>query len=116
MFYQSMPLYLRLTELLQVEYRLVANFPKTYKYCLGKEIITITWNMVDLFIEAQTCPSQSQEDKLMAVRTISQKNDCLKLRVRFCGDLKLISLKQQTKLNQQITEIGKMVGSWLKNA
>jgi len=115
MFYQSMPLYLRLTELLKLEYKLVSNFPKAYKYSLGEEIISLTWNMLDLFIEAQTCPSKRKEDKVVAIRTMVQKNDCLKLRIRFCSELKLASLRQQTKLQQHLTEVGKMIGSWLKN-
>lgn len=115
MFYQSMPLYLRLTELLQVEYRLVANFPKQYKYSLGQDMIAMTWKMLDLFITAQTYPATKKQEKLENIQLINQQHDCLNLRIRFCGELKLISLKQQSRLNESSTEIGNMIGSWLKH-
>lgn len=79
-------------------------------------MLALTWKMLDLFISVQTCDKQSHSQKLTAIRAINQTNDCLKLRARFCGELKLTSLKQQAQLNQQLTEIGKMIGSWLKNA
>ena len=115
MFYQSMPLYLRLLDLLKLEYRLVANLPKQYKYSLGQDIITLTWNMVDLFIEAQTRKTLDKEKKIDLIYCINKCHDCLKLRFRFCGELKLITLRQQTKIDVLTVEIGKMVGCWLKN-
>lgn len=110
-----MPLYLRLLDLLKLEYRLVENLPKQYKYTLGQDILVITWEMTDLFIEAQMCSSLSKQKKLELIHAINQKHDCLKLRFRFCGELKLITLKQQTALDMTTVEIGKMVGCWIKN-
>lgn len=110
-----MPLYLRLTELLKTEYRLVENFPKQYKYSLGEDIVSLTWKMLDLFIEAQTCSACKKQEKIETIHTLNQKHDCLKLRIRFCSELKIVTLKQQSMLNKEVVEIGKMIGSWQKN-
>ena len=110
-----MPLYLRLTELLKNEYRLVSNFSKEYKYSLGQDIVAITWDLVDLFIEAQTSASTAKQRKTEIIQVMNKQHECLKLRIRFCGELKLISVKQQANLNQLTTETGNMIGSWIKN-
>jgi len=111
MFYQNMPLYLQLLDLLKTEYSYVHNLEKEYKYSLGEDILKITWKLVDLFIEAQT----NHQEKRLIVQEIIHKFDCLKLRVRFLTELKQISLQQTTFINGQLVNIGKMIGSWQKN-
>lgn len=111
MFYQNMPLYLQLLDLLKTEYSYVHNLEKEYKYSLGEDILKITWKLVDLFIEAQT----NHQEKRMIVQEIIHKFDCLKLRIRFLTELKQISLQQTTYINGQLVNIGKMIGSWQKN-
>ena len=111
MFYQNMPLYLQLLDLLKTEYCYVHNLEKEYKYSLGEDILKITWKLVDLFIEAQT----NHQEKRIIVQEIIHKFDCLKLRIRFLTELKQISLQQTTFINGQLVNIGKMIGSWQKN-
>ncbi|MFH1895989.1 MAG: hypothetical protein ABH814_00750 [bacterium] len=48
------------------------------------------------------------------VQNLSFRHDLLKLRLRFLSELNLITLKQTAFINDQIVEIGKMIGSWLK--
>lgn len=110
-----MPLYLRLVELLKLEYRLIANFPKQYKYSLGNDMVTITWKMLDSFIETQLHHESKKGRKLAAVQTINQLHASLQLRARFCGEIKLTSLKQQAQFSESLAEIGKMIGAWLKH-
>lgn len=71
--------------------------------------------MIDLFIKAQIVLSKKHEAKKQAVELLSYYQQCLQLRIRFLAELKLVSLKQQARLNEQTVEIGKMIGSWLKN-
>lgn len=115
MYYQSMPLYLRLIELLKQEYKVVGNLPKAYKHSLGQDIIRITWEMIDLFIKAQISLASNKGAKKEAIELLNCNQQCLQLRVRFLAELKLISIRQQSRLNEQTVEIGKMIGSWLKN-
>lgn len=110
-----MPLYLRLIELLKQEYQVVNNLPRAYKYSLGQDIISKTWEMIDLFIKAQIALSNDPIAKKQTIKSINYHQQSLQLRVRFLAELKLVSLKQQARLNEQTVEIGKMIGSWLKN-
>lgn len=109
-----MPLYLQLIDLLKIEYAYVHNLQKEYKYSLGEDVIRLTWNLIDLFIQAQTNGYNCTEKKEI-IGEIAQKFDSLKLRVRFLTELKLISLHQTTYINELLVGIGKMIGSWQKN-
>lgn len=116
MFYQNMPLYVKLVELLRVEYTIFQNLPKAYKFSLGQDVINRTWNIIDLFIIIQTTTTtEGKQTKELVIEQLSQQFDCLKLRVRFLAELKLISLGQSTNMSGYLVEIGKMIGSWQKH-
>lgn len=109
-----MPLYLQLINLLKTEYVYIHNLQKEYKYSLGGDVINITWELVDWFIQAQTNGHNCLEKKRI-VTEIAQKFDGLKLRIRFLTELKQISLHQTACINEQLASIGKMIGNWQKN-
>ena len=116
MFYENMPLYVKLVALLRAEYDIFRNLPKAYKYSLGQDLINRTWNIIDLFIIVQTTTTkEGKSAKELVVEQLSQQFDCLKLRVRFLTELKLITLAQSAHLNSYTVEIGKMIGSWQKH-
>ncbi len=115
MFYQNMPLYLKLVTLLKTEYTIFNNLPRTYKFSLGQDIVDRTWQLIDLFLIAQLKTQGSKRLKLDTIRDINAKFEQLKLRLRFLTELKLISLGQSTALTKEVVEIGKMVGSWQKS-
>ena len=111
-----MPLYLKLVNLLKLEYVIFHNLPKEYKFSLGQDIIDHNWELIDLFMEAQSKNIVSQrKDKTGIIKKIDREFESLKLRIRFLTELKLVSLGQSAQLNGYLTEIGKMIGSWLKN-
>jgi len=116
MFYQNIPLYIKLVHLLKKEYIIVHNLPKEYKFSLGQDIINRTWELLDLFMMAQfTYKAPEHEQKTKIIANLNLRFEELKLRLRFLSELKFISLRQVTILNSQIIEIGKMIGSWCKN-
>lgn len=115
MYYQNMPLYLGLYKLLITEYQLVENLPRLYKHTLGQNIIDITWKMLDLFIQVQVQLAGDPKLKRQTIKEIDCQQQCLVLRLRLLGELKLIPVRQQARLNVQTLEIGKMIGNWLKH-
>lgn len=114
MYYQQLPLYLKLVNLLKIFYPLVHELPKEYKFSLGQDIINRNWELLDLFILSQTAPSGPT--KLETIKKLNREFDLFKLRVRFLSELELISLGQSTVLAADIVEIGNMIGSWLARA
>lgn len=109
-----MPLYLQLLELLKAEYNYIHGFKREFKFSLGEDIVNLTWEIIDLFIEVQTTRLATPQKK-QVVAQIATKFDCLKLRIRFATELKQLSIKQASQLNKMLASIGKMIGSWIKN-
>lgn len=104
-----MPLYLKLVNLLKIEYGVLHNLPKEYKFSLGQDTVNRTWEILDLFIMAQN----NSKGKTETIEKINYLFDSLKLRIRFLTELKVISLTQTATLAESLVEIGKMIGSWL---
>ena len=87
--------------------------PKEYKFTLGEDITKLSWQLIDLFVKAQSTAGGGRAKKEIIIK-LNSKYDSFKIRVRFLSELRLISVKQTARLNEQIVEIGKMIGSWLK--
>ena len=118
MFYQHLPLYLKLTLLLKLLYQVVHHLPREYKYSLGQEIINQNWRLLDLFVTAQSYGNlrSDRERKIDAVNQMSLTHNCFRLRIRFLAELQLVSLGQVAQLDEYLDEIGRMIGGWKKQA
>lgn len=107
-----LPLYLKFYQFIKFLYGAVRVFPKEYKYSLGADILSITWQCLDSVLEANSLPNQKKKAKLLELSIIFDK---LKIRLRVCQELNLISKKQFVHIQVYfIEEIGKMIGGWLK--
>lgn len=90
---------------------MVSNFPKSYKYTLGQNIIDHSWEVIDGVIEANSLSNKLKEP---VIRSASASFDKLKLRLRMAHELKLINHKKFSFLIGREEEIGKMLSGWLK--
>lgn len=110
--YQYLPLYLKFYQFIKFLYGMIKNFPKEYKYSLGKDILDISWKCLDLVLEIN---SLSNLKKYPKVLELSINFDKLKVRLRMVQELNLISEKQFAHICIfYIKEIGEMIGGWLK--
>ncbi len=110
--YQQLPLYLKTYQFIKFLYGMVENFPKQYKYTLGKNILGLGWGCLDLTIEANSMPNEKKYQKISELSNIFDK---LKIRIRMAQELKLISEKQFAHIyNYYGKEMGEMIGGWLK--
>jgi len=106
----DLPLYLSVYKLLLYLYGLVNNFPKSYKYSLGKDILNLAWETLDLIIVTNNLPNN--EKSLSIIRT-SVAFDRLKIRLRLGLEIRLINCKKFAYLVEINEEIGKMLTGWL---
>lgn len=67
--------------------------------------------MLEIIILASNLPRQ---DKLPVLRNASIKVDILRVYLRLGKDLKIIENKKYLEFENTITEIGKMIGGWIK--
>lgn len=106
----DLPLYLAVYKLLLYLYLLVNNFPKSYKYSLGQNILDLAWETLDFVILANSLPNKEKPEP---IRHASVAFDKLKIRLRLAHEIKLINHKKQAFLAEKNEEIGKMLAGWL---
>jgi hypothetical protein len=87
------------------------KLPRDLKFVLGDRMLTTTYDLLDLLIEAKylhTKKARLQQANLLLER--------LRFQVRLCVEEKLISIRQYEYLIEMIDEVGRMVGGWTKSA
>ncbi len=105
------PLYYKLYQLIKQLYRIAHNMPREYKYELGRDILHLAWDCLDLFFEANNA---SGELKYGRVKELSVNFDKLKLRIRLAQEIGLMSEGQFSSLQENyLSPSGKMIGGWL---
>ncbi len=107
----DLPLYLAIYKLTRYLYLLVKNFPKSYKYTLGQNILDLAWETLDSTILANSLPNKQKPE---FIRHASTSFDKLKIRLRLAHEIHIISDRKQAFLVERNEEIGKMLSGWLK--
>jgi hypothetical protein len=109
---KNFSLYHKTYQLLKFLYKTVKNFPKEHKYSLGKDMLDLTWQCLDLAVEANTLPNEQKRKKIGELSSIFDK---LKIRIRMAEEIDLLSIGQFAHLNEAyLLKIGCEVGGWLK--
>jgi hypothetical protein len=107
----DLPLYLAVYKLLLYLYTLVKNFPKSYKYSLGRDILDLAWETLDLIVRANNLPNKEKPGPILQASVAFDK---LKIRIRLAWELTLINHQKLAFLIEENEEIGKMLAGWLK--
>ncbi len=105
-------IYYKLYLLTKHFYLIVKNFPKEYKYELGRDIIRLSWRCLDLSLEANSARNQDKRIKITELNKVYEK---LKMRVRMSQEINLITINQFAHIEEfYLLEIGRMIGGWKK--
>lgn len=108
---QQLPIYLKFYQFIKFLYGMVGNFPKQYKYTLGESILNLSWNCMDMVLDANFLPN---EKKYQKIKELSNTFDKLKIRIRMIQELNLISEGQFAHIQTcYAKETGEMIGGWL---
>lgn len=85
------------------------RFPKSQRFVVAKRVQEAAFSFYELIIEAR---------KVRPNRSVLLRADIelekLRLYLRLCQDLTLLSFKQYEHGSRMMTEIGKMLGGWIK--
>lgn len=110
--YQHLPIYHKIYQFIKFLYGLIKNLPKQYKYTLGKDILKLSWDCLDLTIQANSLPNKEKYSKISELSFVFDK---LKIRLRMIQELSLISDGQFAHIQTYYAkEIGEMIGGWLR--
>ena len=90
---------------------LVYQFPKVYRYSLGRTIDGSILALLELIFEANSLPRPLREAPLIRANA---KCELLKLLNRMCFELKLIESTKYFQISADLQEVGKMLGGWIK--
>ena len=88
-------------------FELTSNFSREYKYTLGQDLKRDCILLVRSIYRANKC-----KDKVFYLEQFLDSFEVVKLEVRLCTDLKLISIKQQAELALLMENIGKQITGW----
>ena len=92
-------------------YGFLSSFPKRDKYVLGTRIENYLIEMLEDLIHATKLPKQSKLPKLLQA---NQKLEMLKIFIRLAMEVKIIDDKKYLPLQERLSEIGRMLGGWMK--
>jgi hypothetical protein len=90
-------------------YTLTKHFNREYKYTLGQSMKNTGMQMVLCIFRAN-----SATDKAEALSQLSDEIELLKLELRLCIDMRLISPEQQARAWESIESISRQMSGWKK--
>ena len=106
------PLFVKSHQLLVWLLQHTAKFPKSERFRLAKRVEDSAFRFYDLIARA----TKSGDKRRSVLLEADLELDRLRLNVRLCLELKLLSMAQYEHAAGQLVEIGKLLGGWLKTA
>lgn len=102
----------RIFEFYKLAYQYIQLFPKKDKYTLGKKVDNLILDLIELTFLATYL---SKEKKYDVLQKASLKIDLLKILIRLAKEVKALDNKKYIQLQQELQEIGKMIGGWIRS-
>ena len=87
----------------------VENFPRTYKFTIGDRLTSNGLDLLTTIVEAAYASRKSD-----LLQTANRKVNSTRYLLRLAKDLSLITSDSYAFSAEQLDEIGRMVGGWLK--
>ena len=86
------------------------KFPKSQRFVLAKRVEDAALNFQALLIKARKVTGAARAETLTLADV---ELEMLRISLRLCQDLKLLSFAQYEFGSKQIVEIGKLLGAWM---
>ena len=105
--YYELPVYRDTYRLILKIFECTKDFPKEYKYSLGQDMKRDALTLVRSIYRANKAA-----DKQEQLDTFLDDFELLKLEIRLCADMKILSFKKQAELSVLMDGIGKQITGW----
>ena len=102
-------LYQKIYDLILYSFPIINRFPKSQKFVLGQQIENIMINML-----AGTIHANNASQKLDYLKNIDVDLQLCKTLIRLTKDLKIIDFRRYMIFSKKLTEIGKILGGWIR--
>ena len=106
-----MPIIQRLIVVYKLWHEYLPKFSKDHRYTLGFKIDSLFIEIIEILHQAQYI---SYRQKQIYLTKASSKLDTLKFFLKILWEIDGIDNKKYIHLSEYITEIGKMLGGWIK--
>jgi len=108
----DIPIFKRIYDLYKDFYSLRNSVPRHDKFAIWLRCENIILEILECIISASQI---SKVEKLPVLQKGSVKLDFLRVLIRLCKDTKILDDKKYISLEQNIDEIGRMFGGWIKS-
>ena len=105
--YYDLPVFKDVYKLTLLIYSLTKDFSKEYKYTLGQDLKKDSMVLMRSIYRANKA-----KDKKVYLEAFLDDFELLKLEVRLCVDMKVISIKKQVEISLLMDGIGKQITGW----
>lgn len=105
--YYDLPVYRDTYKLILKIFECTKDFPKEYKYTLGQDMKRDALQLVRSIYRANKA-----KDKKEHLEHFLDEFELLKLELRLCKDLKILSIKKQAEFTELMESIGKQITGW----
>lgn len=108
--YYDLPVFKDVYKLTLRLFELTSNFSREYKFTLGQDMKRDSIMLVRYIYRAN-----KTKDKVIYLEQFLDSFEVLKLEVRLCKDLHLISIKQMAEVSLLLDGIGKQITGWINS-
>ena len=109
--YYSLPVYRDTYQLILLLFRLTKEFNREYKYTIGQDLKHDTMRLVRHIYRAN-----QRKERKEHLQDFADDFELVKLQVRLCHDLRLISPKQFSEVILLMDSIGKQISGWSQSS
>ncbi len=92
--------------------QMVNSFPRSQRFLIGDRMQSLNAELLEMLIEAYYLP---KSQKKAILRKVNIKIEKMRYYLRLCYDLGYYSSRKYHAMLEQLNEIGRMTGGWLKS-
>jgi hypothetical protein len=107
----NLPIIQKLISTYKLWHEYIRYFPKDSRYTLGGKIDKLFIETTEYTVVASYL---NKTEKLPIIRKATTKLDLLKFFLQVSWEIKALDTKKYIKLSENLNEIGRMLGGWLK--
>ena len=105
--YYDLPVFKEVYELILKIFEYTKDFPKEYKYTLGQDMKRDGIQLVRSIYRAN-----KSKNKREYLEEFLDDFEVLKLKIRLCVDMKILTIRKQAELSGMMVIIGKQITDW----
>ena len=105
--YYDLPVLKEVYELILKIFEYTKDFPKEYKYTLGQDMKRDGIQLVRSIYRAN-----KSKNKREYLEEFLDDFEVLKLKIRLCVDMKILTIRKQAELSGMMVIIGKQITDW----